>query len=155
LTFLERPQFAQSPRGRLLSLMTAVPPQLRLTTYWRIWLRLESSLQMYLPDYHPERRDTKRMSVELELKYRLLNRRNGKTEGSGQTLNISSSGVLFTTGDALQQGRRLELSMDWPARLNDRCALKLVARGQVVRIDGNAAAVKIIRHEFRTRGASG
>jgi c-di-GMP-binding flagellar brake protein YcgR len=108
---------------------------------------------MDLPENQPERRGAKRMSVALELQYRLLNKRNGNTEGIGQTLNMSSSGVLFTTSQTLQPGRRLEVAITWPAQLNAQCGLKLVARGRVVRLVGNSAALEMIRHEFRTKGA--
>jgi hypothetical protein len=43
--------------------------------------------------------------------------------------------------------------VDWPARLDGRCALKFVATGHVVRMQGDAAAVAIERYEFRTKGS--
>ena len=49
------------------------------------------------------------------------------------TVNMSSNGVLFTTDHYLLPGRRLEVSISWPAQLNSKVALKLVARGRVVR----------------------
>ena len=98
-----------------------------------------------------DRRAAKRLLIERDLQFRVLNRREGESEGVGKTVNISSAGVLFTTEQTLLPGRRLELSISWPAHLDNRCALKLVARGRVVRFEGNAAALEIIQHEFRTR----
>jgi hypothetical protein len=98
-----------------------------------------------------DRRAAKRLLIERDLQFRELNRREGEPDGLGKTLNISSSGILFTTDQTLLPGRRMELSINWPAHLDDRCALKLVARGRVVRYEGNAAAIEIIQHEFRTR----
>src|ERR1700691_3397526 len=50
----------------------------------------------------------------------------------------------------LLPGRRLELSISWPAQLNDKCALKLVARGRVVRFEDGRTAMEIQQYEFRT-----
>jgi hypothetical protein len=98
-----------------------------------------------------ERRGSSRQAIEREVQYRLLGRKDGEVNCSGKTLNISSSGVLFTTVDALVPGHRVELAIDWPAQLNNKCALKLVARGRVVRYEGDRAALEILQHEFRTR----
>ncbi len=59
--------------------------------------------------------------------------------------------MLFTTEDILLPGRRVELSINWPAQLDQKCALKLVARGRVVRFENGTAAIEILQHEFRTR----
>src|SRR5207302_5836989 len=80
-----------------------------------------------------DRRHSDRFPIEREVRYRVMNKRSGEESGDGKTVNISSSGVLFTSGHILLPGRRLELSISWPAQLNDKCALKLVARGRVVR----------------------
>jgi hypothetical protein len=50
----------------------------------------------------------------------------------------------------LLPGRRLELSISWPAQLNNKCALKLVARGRVVRFEDGRVAFEIQQYEFRT-----
>ena len=52
----------------------------------------------------------------------------------------------------LLPGRRIELSINWPAQLDNKCALKLVARGRVVRSQPDCAALEILQHEFRTKG---
>ena len=71
--------------------------------------------------------------------------------GVGRTLNIGSGGILFTTEERLPTGRLVELSVNWPARLDGTCPLKMVARGRVVRSEDTKAAVRIERYEFRTR----
>jgi len=101
-----------------------------------------------------DRRTSGRMSIEQEVHYRILNKKDGDVEAHGKTVNISSSGVLFTTEHILLPGRRVELSINWPAQLDNKCALKLVARGRVVRFDSGHAAIEIMQHEFRTRRAS-
>jgi len=108
---------------------------------------------MAQPAEQSERRASKRLTIEREVQFRVLSRRQGEPEGTGKTVNMSSSGVLFTTGEMLLPGRRLELSISWPAHLDNRCALKLMAQGRVVRFEGNAAALEIVKHEFRTKSA--
>jgi hypothetical protein len=97
-----------------------------------------------------ERRGTSRFPVREEVRYKMLH---GKvvTTGAGKTLNIGSGGVLFTTEERLPVGRMVELSVNWPARLDGTCPLKFVATGRVIRAEEDRAAVRIERYEFRTR----
>jgi hypothetical protein len=66
-------------------------------------------------------------------------------------LNIGSSGILFTTEGHLPIGRMVELSVNWPARLDGVCPLQFVATGRVVRSEAQRAAVRIEKYEFKTR----
>lgn len=97
-----------------------------------------------------ERRETIRFPLCEDVKYKLVQ---GKivTTGTGTTLNIGSGGVLFTTQQRLPLGRLVELSVNWPARLDGTCPLKFVATGRVIRSEPDRAAVRIERYEFRTR----
>jgi len=101
-----------------------------------------------------ERRGAVRFPIDQEVRCKLFN---GKTieAGARRTLNLSSSGVLFTTGQRLAPGDRVELSVNWPAQLDYKHPLKLVAGGRVVRVTAEAAAIVIDRYEFRTQGAHG
>ena len=98
-----------------------------------------------------ERRGTGRFPLREEVKYKVLHTKSMDTIGSGQTLNIGSGGILFTTEERLPVGRMVELNVNWPARLDGTCPLKFVAVGRVVRADATRAAVRIERYEFRTR----
>jgi hypothetical protein len=100
-----------------------------------------------------ERRHSDRFPIEREVRYRVLNKRGGEEAGDGRTINISSSGVLFTTGQMLLPGRRLELSISWPVQLDNKCALKLVARGRVIRLEPGRTAIEIQQYEFRTQSS--
>lgn len=97
-----------------------------------------------------ERREAIRFPMNEEVKYKLVH---GKivTTGTGTTLNIGSGGILFTTQQRLPLGRTVELSVNWPARLDGTCPLKFVASGRVIRAEADRAAVRIERYEFRTR----
>ena len=98
-----------------------------------------------------DRRHSDRFPIEREVRFRVLNKRGGEETGDGKTLNISSSGVLFTSEQMLLPGRRLELSISWPIQLNDLVPLKLVARGRIVRFEQGLAAIEIQQYEFRTQ----
>jgi c-di-GMP-binding flagellar brake protein YcgR len=100
-----------------------------------------------------ERRSAVRFPIDQQARYKTSSRRAVET-GAGRTVNISSSGVLFTTERPLAPGERLELSMNWPAQLDHKHPLKLVAAGRVIRASNGTAAIVIERYEFRTQGAS-
>ena len=99
-----------------------------------------------------ERRLTDRFPIENGLRYELLMGKASRRE-NGRTLNMSSGGMLFTTESCLPRGERVEISVEWPAQLNENCALTLVALGKIVRSQGQAAAIRIERYDFRTRAA--
>ena len=98
-----------------------------------------------------ERRETDRFPIESQLHYKLIQARRLAETGQGRTLNMSSGGILFTAAAPIPVGRRVELSVDWPARLNGNCGLRLVALGKVVRSDITTAAVRIEKYDFHTR----
>ena len=100
-----------------------------------------------------ERRGNDRFPIESELRYKVLDDK-APASGLGRTLNMSSSGVLFTAEGKLPVGRRVELSVDWPAELNENCGLKLVAQGKIIRASDEHAAITIDKYDFRTRATA-
>lgn len=104
------------------------------------------------PDGVAERRASKRFAIEQEVFYKILDHRATAPEsGVGKTLDISSGGIHFETQQRLRAGKRVEVSVNWPAQLEGGCPLKFVAVGRVVRADETHAAMHIEQHEFRTR----
>ena len=95
------------------------------------------------------------MAIERDVHYRVLSAKSAEAPASGKTVNISSSGILFSTDQMLLPGRRVELDVSWPAQLDNKCALKLVARGRVVRSENGCVALEILQHEFRTKSSRG
>lgn len=98
-----------------------------------------------------ERRSRQRFPLSLEIEFRTY----GKAGqfGLGQTLNISSSGLLFQTADARMLSGSIVVLVNWPYLLDGFCALKLVMKGRIVRRQGGTFAVHSKHHEFRTSGA--
>jgi hypothetical protein len=113
--------------------------------------------KMSLEKEKDDRRSADRFPIEREVRYKVLSRKSSTEgeSGSGMTVNMSSNGVLFTTDRYLLPGRRLEVSISWPAQLNSKIALKLVARGRVVRSEEGRAAIEIHQYEFRTQANQG
>jgi hypothetical protein len=99
-----------------------------------------------------ERRARLRFPIGRDVYYRCLSGGNVSDEGVGKIVNVSSSGVRFTTAHALSVGKRVEVTVEWPALIDNKCQMKLVIRGWVIRSDSNSAAIKTEHHEFRTRG---
>jgi hypothetical protein len=98
-----------------------------------------------------ERRGTARFPLREDVRYKVVQSKTQKITGSGTTLNFGSGGILFTTEEMLPVGRTVELSVNWPARLDGTCPLQFVATGRIVRAEADRAAVRIERYEFRTR----
>jgi len=100
---------------------------------------------------HLERRGTSRFPLQEDVRYKIIQSKTHQMSGSGSTLNIGSGGILFTTEERLPLGKTVELSVNWPARLDGTCPLQFVAVGRVVRSDPHRAALRIEKYEFRTR----
>jgi hypothetical protein len=101
-----------------------------------------------------ERRGKRRFHIEREARYKLLYGQHIAETGPARTVNISSSGVWFVTETSLPMGVPIELSISWPALLNDYCPMKLMIFGCVVRSSDSGAAISIERYEFRTQGST-
>jgi hypothetical protein len=104
--------------------------------------------------HRTDRRAADRFPIEREVHYKVLSKKRIDEVGTGRTVNMSSNGILFTSEHILLPGRRLEVSVSWPAQLNNQTPLKLVARGRVIRFDGGLAAIEIQQYEFRTSAKS-
>jgi hypothetical protein len=97
------------------------------------------------------RRRRIRFDLECELRYRLLDSRRHFPQQAGKTINISSKGAIFETTAQLPVGKRVELIISWPAKLNEKCGLKMIAQARVIRSNESRAAVALLTHEFRTQ----
>lgn len=102
-----------------------------------------------------DRRGSNRFAIDRELRFKVTNRKMPGEAGQGRTINMSSTGILFTTDQSVLPGRTVEIAVSWPAQLNNTCPLKLVARGRVIRSAGGCVAIQIQHYEFRTLGSQG
>jgi len=113
---------------------------------------MDQRQQQYGKNGKQERRGKRRFRIEQDVRYRLLYGHRIAETGNGRTVDMSSSGVWITTETILTPGLPVELSITWPALLNDVCPMKLMVYGCVIRSNENGAAIAIERYEFRTQG---
>jgi len=98
-----------------------------------------------------ERRDSNRYPLTLEVRYAVSGCPTPVPTGSGRAIDVSSTGLSFTAERPLATGQVLDVSIDWPVLLDGCVQLQLMLSGVVVRTKGTTAALRIHRHEFRTR----
>jgi hypothetical protein len=100
-----------------------------------------------------DRRAATRYRLTLGVRYVVENQQSGvATTGLGQTVDLSTCGVRFTTDSSLEPGLRVKLFIEWPALLDGAIELQLTMEGIVVRSSNNEVSLRIERHSFRTRG---
>lgn len=101
-----------------------------------------------------ERRNSTRFPIRCELQFKTSSKRYAIVTGTGRTVNMSSSGLLFESNSGPAVGTLIELAIEWPVALNEECLLRLIAKGRIVRQDNRQFAVKVLRYEFKTHAAS-
>src|SRR5450755_2672513 len=101
-------------------------------------------------DVPVERRAKKRFAMEREIRYRVLEQDKIIAVGSGKTLNLSSGGAAFVTDNELPVGGFIEVSIAWPALLENRCPLQLIGFGRILRASERTVACTLAQYEFRT-----
>lgn len=95
-----------------------------------------------------------RFQLHLPLRYRRLGEKEWHT---GQTQNISRSGMLFQADELLQPSSQLEINLVLPAEIAGLSETEVVCRGEVVRtIEGEegttmspALAARILQYHFQ------
>lgn len=97
-----------------------------------------------------ERRQHRRYPIAVESEYIVKEERARTT-----TLDISTGGVLLKTNQRLPEGIPIQVLIDWPVLLDQRCPLRLVIGGIVLRSDARGTVVGIDRHDFRLRPTRG
>jgi len=99
-----------------------------------------------------DRRIKARFPIRRELRFKVLHDGNTVASGMGSTQDIGSGGVAFFCDGELKSGAFVELSISWPALLEERCAMRLIVFGRVLRSGGGWSACTIDKYEFRTQG---
>lgn len=98
-----------------------------------------------------ERRSNIRYPVVSDIHF-TVKRYQRRISGTGRSVNISSRGLLFWSGDILPLRGKIEIRLAWPARIDGLRELTLWIEGETIRSDGQYTAVHIRRYEFRLRG---
>jgi len=103
------------------------------------------------PDPGHDRRAHVRFPITLDVRYSVSRRGARAQTGSGQTIDLSSSGLRFAVDGPLEPGLKLTVAITWPVLLDDRVELQLIVTGAVVWSSATETALRIQRHDFRTR----
>ena len=102
-------------------------------------------------DERNERRAKARFPILRELRYKLLEDGAVIGSGEGQTYDVGSGGIAFVHDGELKPGAFIELSISWPVLLDERCAMRLIVFGRVVRSGERRTACTVDKYEFRTQ----
>jgi hypothetical protein len=99
----------------------------------------------------PERRRKQRFEIQREAHYKIMEDGLVVATGIAETMNICSGGVAFESQVRLKRGAFVELSISWPALLNETCAMRLLVFGRILRVSGLLAVCSVEKYEFRTQ----
>ena len=102
-------------------------------------------------DAGPDRRARVRFPLTLDVRYSVSHRRAPVKTGSGQIIDLSSSGLRLAAQGPLEPGLKLDVAVNWPVLLDGRVQLQLILTGTVVWSSETEIALRIQRHDFRTR----
>ena len=104
-------------------------------------------------DMMQERRVAGRYAIERDVRWKLRSKKSREAPASGRTVNISSSGVLFSTSTSPVPGSIIEVAISWPVAVDGDVELQLIARGRLTRCHDGLAAIHFQQREFRPRHA--
>lgn len=90
-----------------------------------------------------ERRKAARYALRLPLAYSA-----DKSTGRGWTIDLSSSGALFTAQHNVWKSSIVLLNIEWPVLLDDVIRLRLSATGCITRTDGYSVAVRFTQNPY-------
>jgi hypothetical protein len=108
-----------------------------------------------------DRRSKRRFPLRMGMWYRPTGLSLSVGWTAGECLNLSSTGLLFSSPtvvlprqSVVLPGQRIEALIDWPARLNNRRRLRLALEGVIVRSADEKTAMRVDRYEFRPHDSS-
>jgi hypothetical protein len=96
-----------------------------------------------------ESRSRIRFPIGLGASYKVDGRND--LSGTGQTVNVSSNGVLIRCPHEMSLDTSIRVVIEWPVLIGDDCPLALHIHGRVVRSEPGLVAVQFWRHELRTQ----
>jgi hypothetical protein len=106
---------------------------------------------LFRSPFHASSRPAARdFPVALDLQYHVVGDGPGELRGTGRTLWMSSKEIIFETETTLTAGAELDITVAWPARLEDRIPLQLCIRASVLHTLSVGVTAEIRRYEFRT-----
>jgi hypothetical protein len=89
--------------------------------------------------------------MQRDVRYKVLKDGVPHQAGNGHTIDMGSRGVSVNVETDLATGAFIQLSVSWPVLLDDRCPMRLVIFGRVLRSEGGRCACTVDKYEFRTQ----
>ena len=98
----------------------------------------------------PEKRNTRRFSLDLPISVKFLD--NGKRELAGHTRDVSSRGVFMYLDTEITAGAPIEFVMTLPPEITLSESIRVRCTGKILRVDNEAQeqglAVAIDKYDF-------
>ena len=98
----------------------------------------------------PEKRSTRRFSLELPISVRFVN--NGRRESAGHTRDVSSRGVFMYLDTEISEGAPIEFVMTLPTEITLADPIRVRCTGKVLRVSKaekeQGVAVAIEKYDF-------
>ena len=88
----------------------------------------------------------------LPLKYKVIYPKTEAISGTGSTVLLSSTDIVFNADQPLGSALRCEISIAWPVLLGTRINLQLVLQSVITRSEAQFVMGRVSKYEFRTRG---
>ncbi|PWU00511.1 MAG: hypothetical protein C5B51_25070 [Terriglobia bacterium] len=105
------------------------------------------------PSILSKRKSDRRYPIALPVRYAAREEGVIFAKGTGRTSSIGGKSIVFVTEQPLLVGLNVDLTMDWPALLDNSVPLQIAIRGKIGHAEGNQVLLQISGHEFRTRAA--
>jgi len=87
----------------------------------------------------------------LPLKYRVISPKAKIMSGTGSTVLLSSTDIIFEADQPLGAGVQCEISLAWPLLLERRIRLQLVLQSVITRSECQFVMGRVSKYEFRTQ----
>ena len=88
----------------------------------------------------------------LPLKYKVISPKAKAISGTGSTVLLSSTDIIFEADQPLGSGVQCEISIAWPVLLEPHIRLQLVLKSVITRSEDQVIMSRVSKYEFRTRG---
>jgi hypothetical protein len=89
--------------------------------------------------------------IVLPLKYKVISPKAKAISGTGSTVLLSSTDIIFQADQPLGSGVRCEISIAWPVLLESRIRLQLVLQSLIARSECQFVVGTVSKYEFRTQ----
>lgn len=110
-------------------------------------------MEIQMDNTGTDRRHKRRYELRLPLHYRIAEKGAIPRTGSGNTCDLSSTGLSFRCRRPLPVGAHIELMVDWPSKYGDIHPIELQVTGFIVRSVSGRIGVRVTSRKFRVDSA--